>query len=65
MTGGDFSSPEAALLAILAAAAFIIGAFAADGQALLGWPALTWLLIGLAAWALEGVYPVPLPTRRR
>jgi hypothetical protein len=53
------------MLAIVACAAFVIGAFAADGQALFGWPALTWLLIGLAAWVLHGAYPVALPTRRR
>lgn len=53
------------MLAILAAALFVIGAFAADGHALLGWPALTWLLIGLAAWVLHGAYPLAIPTRRR
>jgi hypothetical protein len=53
-----------AMLAIAAAALFIIGAFAADGHALLGWPALTWLLIGLACWVLEAVVPIAIPGRR-
>jgi hypothetical protein len=39
------------MLALLAAALLITGAFAADGHALAGWPALTWLSLGLAAWA--------------
>jgi hypothetical protein len=53
------------MLAIVAAALFIIGAFAADGHALLGWPALTWLLLGLAAWVLSGVYVYSAPGARR
>ena len=53
------------MLAILAAAAFIIGAFAADGHALAGWPALTWICIALAAWVLHGVYVYAAPGARR
>jgi hypothetical protein len=51
------------VFALISAAAFIIAAFAADGQQLFGWPTLTWLSIGLAAWVLEGVAAIPL--RRR
>lgn len=53
------------MLAVAAAALFVIGAFAADGHALLGWPALTWLLIGLACWVLSGVYAFAAPGARR
>jgi hypothetical protein len=53
------------MLAILAAAAFIIGAFAADGEALFGWHYPVWLLIGLACWVLHGVYAYAAPGARR
>ncbi len=53
------------MLAFLAAALFVVGAFAADGNALFGWPTLTWLLLGLAAWVLHGAYPIAVPTVRR
>jgi hypothetical protein len=49
------------MLALIAAAAFVIAAFAAAGNQLFGWPALTWLAIGLAAWALHGAYAYPAP----
>jgi hypothetical protein len=51
------------VFALVAVAAFIIAAFAADGQQLFGWPTLTWISIGLAAWVLESV--VSIPVRRR
>jgi ABC-type polysaccharide/polyol phosphate export permease len=53
------------MLAIVAAALFVVGAFAANGHELFGWSYAVWLLAGLAAWVLHGAYPVPLPTRRR
>ncbi len=55
------------MLAFLAAALFVVGAIAADGHNPfgLGWPALTWLLLGLAAWVLHGQYPIAVPTFRR
>jgi hypothetical protein len=52
------------MFALAAAALFIVAAFAADGHALAGWPALTWLCLGLAAWVLETVVPIALPRRR-
>ena len=54
------------MLALVSAALFIIGSIAADGHDPFGlsWPALTWLLLGLAAWMLHGAYPVAIPTRR-
>jgi hypothetical protein len=51
------------VFALIAVASFIIAAFAADGQQLFGWPALTWISIGLAAWVFESV--VSIPIRRR
>jgi hypothetical protein len=54
---------EVAVFALVAVAAFIIAAFAADGQQLFGWPALTWISVGLAAWVAESV--VSIPVRRR
>jgi hypothetical protein len=51
------------MLALVSAASFITAACAADGNHLFGWPTLTWLSIGLAAWVLEGVAAIPL--RRR
>jgi hypothetical protein len=51
------------VFALVAVAAFIIAAFAADGNALFGWPTLTWISIGLAAWVLDGVFSIPV--RRR
>jgi hypothetical protein len=51
------------MFALVAVAAFITAACAADGQQLFGWPTLTWLSIGFAAWVAESV--VPIPVRRR
>jgi hypothetical protein len=51
------------MFALAAVAAFIIAAFAADGQQLFGWPTLTWLSIGLAAWVLDSVVPIPVKRR--
>ena len=46
------------LFRILGAASFIIGIFAAHGSDLLQFGVLSWLLLGLTFWILDGVIQV-------
>jgi len=48
----------------VSAGCFVVGAAAADGHKLFGWPMWTWILLGVAAYVLSGV-TLAMPNFRR